>query len=298
MSDGPQPGIYENVPFDQYLLWPHISNSGLGGIERSLLHWKYREQIEETDPMRFGTLCHAGQLEPSAIFRNYVVMPDLTKGILTQSGTVAKNPKATAEYESRVAQWEAVHAVGKKVVSQEQWDDLVGVLHSLNANARARDWFTAPGPTEVSIVWDDPDTGVRCKGRLDKLALSIGMIPDLKTTRDCVWFPKQIAERRYYRQAAMYIDGVMTQCGGQVCRFGMVAVENVKPYGVMAAPLRDADVEQGRDEYKSALRSIAAARKNGIYTSYDNPDEWALPAWRAVESETLNLTFNGAKVAL
>lgn len=298
MSDGPQPGIYEGVPFDQYLLWPHISNSGLGGIERSLLHWKYREQIEETTPIRFGTLCHAGQFEPSAIFRHYIVMPDLTKGIFTQSGAAAKNPRATAEYESRVAQWEAVHAVGKKVISQAEFDGLCGVLSAINANDRAREWFAAPGPVEVSIVWDDPDTGVRCKGRLDKLALGLGMIPDLKTTRDCIWFPKQIAERRYYRQAAMYIDAVMVQCGGHLCRFGMVAVENVKPYGVMAAPLRDADVEQGRDEYKSALRSIAAAQKNGIYTSYDNPDEWALPAWRAASSDPVELTFGGVPLTL
>jgi hypothetical protein len=294
----PEPGIYENVTFADYLRWEAVSNSGLSGIERSPLHYKHRAPIEETDAMRFGTLCHSGRLEPASVFRNYVVMPDLSSGILTREGKPASSPKATQEYKDRVAAWEAAHAAGKEVVSQGDFDAMVAVVSALDSNPVAHSWFSAPGATEVCIVWQDASTGILCKGRLDKLALSIGIIADLKTTRDCLWFGKQIADRRYYRQAALYIDGVMTLTG-QVCRFGIVAVENVAPYGVMAAPLADAAVDLGRDEYKSALSQIAESCRTNHWPGYESPSEWTLPAWRAGDaSEELTLSIGGAQVSV
>jgi hypothetical protein len=294
----PAPGIYEAVPFDVYLTWDAVSNSSLNGIEKSPLHYKFAPPVEETPPMRFGTFCHQGRLEPSAVFRNYVVMPDLTKGILTKSGEPAKTPKATDEYKQRVERWEADNADGKIIVLQEEFEAMTGVVAALDRNELAHKWFAADGPAEVSIVWDDPDTGVRCKGRLDKLALIIQMIADLKTTRDCLWFSKQIADRKYYRQSAMYIDGVMVLTG-EVCRFGIVAVENVQPFGVMAAPLAESAVELGREEYKAALRQIAAARQSNVWPGYENPAEWILPAWKEAQlSEPLSLIIAGERVAL
>jgi hypothetical protein len=297
ISNAPEPGIYENVPFKAYLQWPYISNSGLSGIERSLLHWRNRVPIEETDAMRLGTLCHSGQLEPASIFRNYVVMPDLSKGITTKDGKPAKSPKATDEYAARVEQWEQQHAADKTVVSQSEFDAMVAVVSAINGNELARKWFTASGPVECAIVWDDPATGLRCKGRLDKMALQIGTIADLKTTRDCLWFGTQIADRRYYRQAAFYIDGVMVLTG-EVCQFGLVAVENEKPYGVMAAPLAEDAVELGRDEYTEALRQIADAKRANSYPGYRNPEVWTLPAWKTKAGETLTLTIGGDSLTL
>ena len=295
----PSPGIYEAVPFDTYLTWDAQSNSGLGGIERSLLHYRFHPPIEETDPMRFGTFCHLGRLEPSALFRNYVVMPDLTQGICTKDGKAAKSPKATAEYAERVERWEAANAPGKIIVTQDEFNAMVGVVAALDANELAHKWFTSPGQNEVCIVWDDPDTGIRCKGRLDKLARGIGIIADLKTTRDCLWFAKQIAERRYYRQGAMYIDGVMVLTG-EVCQFGIVAVENTQPFGVMAAPLKESAVDLGREEYKAALRQIADARRTNVWPGYENPAEWSLPAWRTngEASESVTLSIAGSQVSL
>ena len=293
----PEPGIYEGVPFIEYLAWEAQSNSGFSGIERSLLHYRHHPPIDETPQMRFGTLCHAGRLEPAAVFRNYVVMPDLTHGITTKDGKASKSPKATAEYAERVERWESENAPGKIIVSQAELDAMIGVVAALDANEVAHKWFTAHGPNEVSIVWQDSDTGVLCKGRLDKLALSLGIVVDLKTTRDCLWFHKQIAERRYYRQAALYVDGVATLTG-EVCRFGIVAVENVQPFGVMAAPLSEDAVDLGREEYKAALRQIAEARRTNVWPGYDNPDEWTLPAWKESSSEPLELIIGGEKVAL
>lgn len=295
----PSPGIYEAVPFTDYLRWDAISNSGLNGIERSAFHYRHAQPIEETDPMRLGTFCHVGRLEPSALFRNYVVMPDLTQGICTKDGKAAKSAKATTEYAERVERWEAAHAPGKIIVSQAEFELMVEQVAALDRNELAHKWFAAPGQTEVSIVWIDKDTGILCKGRLDKLALCIGIIADLKSTRDCLWFSKQIADRRYYRQGAMYIDGVLTLTG-EVCQFGMAAVENVSPVGTMAAPLAESAVDLGREEFKLALEQIDKARRTNVWPGYENPAEWSLPAWRTngESSDEVTLSIAGETVRL
>lgn len=299
MQDGSiAPGVYENVSFEDYLSWPFVSNSSLGAAARSMLHYKSRQPIEETVAMKFGTLCHLGRLEPSAVFRRYVVMPDLTAGIKTKGGEASKNPKATAEYGERVDRWLLENADGKIVVTQEEFDSMVAVVAALDADPLAHAWFTDAGPVELSIVWDDPDTGLRCKGRIDKLAHTHQIITDLKTTRDCLRFPAQIAERNYHRQGAMYTDGYMVLTG-EVLRFGLVAVENASPFGVMSAPVSSADIEAGREEYKELLAKVAESQRTGVWPGYSAPAEWTRPPWaRARETESVTLTIGGERISL
>lgn len=290
----PPPGIYESVPFDDYLSWPYLSNSKLHAASRSLLHFREQDAIEETDAMRFGTLCHQGRLEPSAVFRRYVVMPDLTSGITTKAGKAATNPKATEEYAARVKEWRSKQA-DKLIVEQDEFDAMVGVVASLDRDRLSREWFASDGPTEVSIVWDDPETGLRLKARIDKAANRLQLLADLKTCRDCKRFPAAIAERGYHRQGAIYLDGweVLT---GEMYRFGLVAAENVKPFGVMAAPVHDDAIEDGRDEYHRMLRQIANANRTGLWPGYESPPAWNLPAWHSGDSVTL--TIGGKQVSI
>lgn len=294
----PGPGIYENVPFSDYLAWPYISNSSLNAAERSMFHYKNRKPVAETDAMRFGTFCHLGRLEPSAIYRRYVVMPDLTQGVLTKSGEPAKNPKTTTEYESRVARWKADNAGDKQIVEQADFDRMVGVVAALDRDPLAREWFSSDGPAEVCLVWDDPDTGLRCKSRLDKWATRLQLIADLKTCRDCLRFETDIAERNYHRQGAMYLDGLEILTRGEMHSFGLAAVENEEPFGTMTAPVSEEALEIGRDSYKAALRSIKAARESGVWSGYSSPPAWKLPAWKQQKSEPFNLKIGGETVSL
>jgi hypothetical protein len=268
----------------------------LHAAEKSLLHYKEQQPIEETAAMRLGTFCHVGRLEPSAIYRRYVVMPDLTAGLLNDEGKPYDSPKATKAYKRRVAEFQERNA-DKLIIPQAEFDEMIGVVAALDRDERAHQWFTADGPVELSIVWDDPETGLRCKGRLDKLARGLQLVVDLKTCRDCQRFPSQIAERHYHRQGAMYLDGLEVLTG-EVNQFGLVAVENSPPYGVMAAPLCEADLEQGRAEYRRHLRQIAKARDCGIWPSYASPAQWSLPAWARHDAEALTLTIHGKQVTL
>ncbi len=264
MAESPGPGIYENTPFAEYLEWPYVSNSSLNSAERSMLHYKQRRRVEETEAMRFGSLCHAGKLEPSAIYRRYVVMPDLTEGLLDDEGNAYAKPKATKAYGKRVEQFAAAHA-DKIIVSQSDFD---------------------------------PDTGIRCKARIDKWAQRLRIIADLKTCRDCRWFNRDMADRNYHRQGAMYVDGLSIVRRGELFAFGLAAVENEEPFGTMTALVDDAALEVGRDAYKTCLRNIKAACDSGIWPGYTSPEAWTLPNWKQPKSEPFTLMIAGATVSL
>jgi hypothetical protein len=161
------------------------------------------------------------------IYRRYVVMP-IDGGPLECAGKPYDNPKATKAYKQRVAQF---HGPCYHIVEQAAFDEMVGIVGALDRDPLSHDWFTAPGPVELSIVWNDRETGLLCKGRIDKWAPAGSIVTDLKTCRDCQRFPGQIAERHYHRQGAMYLTA--SRHDGAVCRFGLGPSKT--PIWVMAA---------------------------------------------------------------
>jgi hypothetical protein len=288
----PDPGIYHNVEFATYCDWDAVNNSSLGSALRSGLHYCHAQEAprKDTDAFRFGRLAHEGRLEPAAMLDRYAVMPDLTAGILV-NGSPAKNTKATKEYRERVAKWHEENS-GREVIEQDRFDDIKGVLNALWSHERSRTWFTSMGPSEVSIVWDDATTGLRCKARIDKI-VSDTLLADMKTTRDATRFESAIHDYGYDRQAAFYLDG-WRAVTGQFAQFAFAAVESEAPHGVRAAPASAGVIVSGRRKYQEALKVVAALRAGELPTGYEQPDEFDLPAWKRRQS--LVLTVGGEPV--
>jgi hypothetical protein len=293
----PAPGIYHDVPFEEYCAWDAINNSSLGPALKSPRHYKHGldNPRADTDAFRFGRLCHADRLEPAAVLDRYVVMLDLSKDIKTADGKPARSPKATAEYKQRVATWEEQQTEADcEVITRQRFDEFKGVLDSLNGNKLAREWFGTDGPAELSILWKDPITQLVCKIRIDKVTTPT-QLTDLKSTRDAHNFGKSIADYGYYRQAAFYLDGYRLATGHDAA-FCLVAVENVAPFGVRSAPLHPAAVAAQRTEYRLAMKRIAEARANGQWKGYDDPGAWELPHWK--QSNECHLMVGGESVTL
>jgi hypothetical protein len=159
---------------------------------------------------------------------------------------------------------------------------------------RARAYLTERGEAEVSLLWDDPDTGLRCKARIDFLNSGIN---DLKSCFDATAFPKSIATYGYHRQAAHYQNGYMILTG-EILPFRLIAVEKTQPWGVRAAPLHDEAIDVGRLEVGSALRSIADAYESNEWPCYEDPPSWCLPSYYAGDSEPIELTVGGETITL
>jgi hypothetical protein len=288
-----EPGIYENIPFDTYLSWPFVNNTLLTHAARSLAHFRFAEQTADDEPtaaMQLGSLVHAGILEPDSL----VVMPCFEDEIRREDGSKYANPKATTAYKNRVADFEAANA-GKRIVSAGEYESIVGIRESLTGHKRASDYLDQ-GSVEVSIVWDDPDSGIRCKGRVDKWSEKECRIVDLKTTRDASEFERAIFKYGYHRQAAFYSDG-MHALTGQVHEFAIAAVETDSPFCIRAAPVSDEALAAGRTEYMRLLQDIATCRSRGEWPGYQDPERWELPEWFQ-SHESVSLNVSGQTVTL
>ena len=279
-TDGPKPGIYYDVPFEDYVTWPCVNNSSLGPLEQSPAHYRAaQDKDRDSDAFRIGRFTHAGVLEPKGVMDRYVVLDrdELARGIVRSDGTEYANVFATGEYKRRVAEFAEQHA-GREIVTQDEYDMIFGVVHQLWRNDRAKTWLGPGCKVEVSLVWDDPRTGLRCKCRVDALneRLDPPVLGDVKTCQNAADFSWAIWKWRYHRQMAFYGDGYHALTGRRAY-VGMVAIEKQEPYGVRAAPVGWATLGAGRQLYREALATIAACREANAWPGYQDPDSWEIP---------------------
>ncbi len=284
----PTPGIYHDVPFDDYLAWEAINNSSLDPLARSPAHYRaaLAHPKEPTDAMRLGTFLHCGCLEPAAIHERYVVMPRFEEDVRRPDGTEYANVRATKQYKLLVAEFhEEAEAAGKEVVTQDWYDMLLGVTEAMAAEPRVADLFASVSvpdgsgstvSTEVSIVWEDPETRLLCKARIDMVDHAFHRAADLKTSADVSQYEWEIWHRRIHRQAAFHGDGLEV-LGMDLHERWIIAVETAEPFGVRAAPMSLGTLAVGRDEYRRALQTIARCRDLGEWPGYAQPEQWNIP---------------------
>ncbi len=296
MSDGqvPEPyvGIHASIPFEVYQLWPAVNQSRLKCA--TMAHYLCNHRPEPTKPLVIGDLIHTGVGEPLAIAERYSVMPqyerDADNRTIEGEATDSKNTKYYKQ--KRRAYVEANR--DKIIVLQDDYSTLLGVVESLAGSKRAQEYLGAAGRCELSIAWHDEETGLLCKGRIDKWCPEAGHFVDLKSCRDVGRFSSAIADYGYHVQAAFYRDGLAALCGGELFTPILCAVEPTPPYACRTAPLGEEAIEEGRREYKRKLHQIATSRKSGFWPGYDEPDVWELPPWIG-NSE---LIVNGKKVSV
>lgn len=287
MSDGqdaPTPGIYYDVPFDEYAAWPHLNQSRLKEAGRSMAHFRHARPVEETPALRLGTLCHEGAFSPLSLPRRFAVMPDFASQVRRPDGSKYDNPKASKAYKQLVSEFTLAN-LDKQIVPADVYDTMVTMVEALAASADAQKYLGSRGPVEVSLVWDDPETGIRCKARIDKYSRDVPCLTDLKTCANLLWFGRSIGRWRYDVQAAWYCDGWQLLTG-EALPFALVAVESTGYPGVMAAQMSDEDVDAGRRTYRAWLRQIAECLETDHWPGYDSPECWRVPnIWTQEESE-------------
>lgn len=274
----PGPGVYEDVLFEDYLQWDALSSSRLKLAATSLAHYKAGWQGEETPALRFGSLVHCGQLEPMALALRYAVMPayEMDAENVTKDGEQTQS-KSSKYYQTKKAEFYKANA-DKTIVTADQFDEMLGCVKSLCSNEAASSVLRGPGPVEVSIVWEDEETGMLCKGRFDKLNSAGGMFADLKTARDVARFRRAIIDYGYHRQAAFYREGwrVLT---GELLVPWLIPIEKSAPYGCCAAPLSIELIQQGWTLISRDVQRVAEAVEADAFPCYENPEEWVAPDW-------------------
>lgn len=283
-----KPGIYLGMDFEEYTKIDALNCSRLKKVRHSLRAFLENARAEESPALRFGSLCHCGALEPEEFEKRYVVLPDfhLDKQNTTGSGEQSQS-KATKYYKQKVSQFMEEHK-GKQEVSSEWMTQMMSMIKNITDHPRASKFFSSGAP-EVSMVWIDKKTGLRCKGRIDWLHGKFGekisdklisqkaeRICDFKTTQDVTDF--SLGENGYHIQAYMYQSG-WKELTGKTLPFEFIASEKSSPYATRSAPISQSDLQLGGREFDWILQQVSSAVKSKKYALPKDPISWETDRW-------------------
>jgi hypothetical protein len=283
----PPPGIYPDVPASEYHAWPYASASRMGDMARSPLHCRHRmANPESTDAMVFGEAFHLMVLQDILWDRQFA-MAETCQAYTKNGGQCGNSGLLLIDGEWRCG----VHGKGqtstdtRRVLSEADVDRLNDMANITWGVPASELLLLAPGPVELSIVWDCPTTGVRCKGRVDKLVEIDGrkIVVDLKTTGDASAeaFAKSIANYGYHRQAAHYLSGLAV-LGEPAEAFMIIAVEKEPPHGAQVFELQHESIELGANEITPLIARYGECQRRDNWPGYAgdirpiNLPEWKL----------------------
>lgn len=277
------PGAYSDIPNEVYhrdpnlLPGPSASASGLKTLlGRSPRHYWYDSPLNpdrpaEKDKSHFnvGKAAHDLLLLSDRWPECYHVLP---------ADFNANATKAQADWH---AEREAARGAGKVILKAEEAETVRAMAASLGANEFAAAALSN-GESEVTLVWQDPETGVWLRARPDFLPAKRLIIPDLKTAADGSprAFARQIANFGYAQSAALYSDGIKATYGAHPSNWLHVVLEKEPPHVVSLYELPGEDIERGRWLNRKAIRIFADCLSADRWPGYaDEPVQIGLPGW-------------------
>ena len=284
MTTNPKIGIYDGIDFEHYRGWEAVNASRLKLMGISPAHYLRAGEHGQSTSSRalsIGSIVHCAALEPDTINDRYRVMPTyhLDDQNLTKTGqpTMSKN---TAYYRRRAEAFKKKHP-DCEIVTQDIYDQVQAIMLSLQRAPDSMGLLQAEGKSEVSIRWDDPDTGTPCKGRIDRQ--SGKRLIDIKTTRSLSDFATQIARLKYHMQLAHYQAGWQALTG-DLPEVWIIAIENEQPHCVHAARLSDDALEDGEKLRREYLHKLVSCQQSRTWPGPSMPSIWELPEWATTQA--------------
>jgi hypothetical protein len=180
-------------------------------------------------------------------------------------------------------------ANGRTPLLAHQFEEVVGMCNAVASQLEAFDVTPTPltgGKPEQTMVWQDAQTGVWCRARIDWLHDDLSAIDDLKTTTRSA-HPEAFAKNLYSYgcdvQAAFYLRGIQALKGSPVS--GMmdwrwIVVETSPPYGLSVVEPGPAVLELADAKVDAALKLWAECLERDSWPGYPTRVATAeLPAW-------------------
>lgn len=261
-----EPGIYDNLPAEEYHSGPGVSVSTLKRFSEAPA--KCLVHRPETPALARGTLVHCAVLEPEMLESRFVATD------VERRGTKA---------------WDAAEAAaaGRTLVKRVDWDEALAMRDAVQAHPVARELLSPGLLTEQSIYWRDERTGLLCRGRADVLRLDMRIIVDPKTTRDASsrGFGRAAGDLKYHLQAQWYLDGVEQAGGWRPETFIFIAIESEPPHLVACYEVEPAHLDVAKRQLVELLDRYAACKARNIWPGYsDTLERLQLPGWALAEA--------------
>jgi len=233
-------------------------------------------EIESSPPseaMMLGTMTHAALLEQ--IDQRFAVLPE---------GTERRSNKGKAAY----AEFMEANA-GKTIVKYETYEKALAMREALLANPISRRLIELEGESELAIGWNDPETGLPCKAKIDRLIRDHDLAWDLKTTRDPSpeGFAKSVANFGYHRAHSHYTAGCRSLDWAGSMPF--VCVRNEYPHDVSVNELDVDAIAFGDRQVRTALANLQRRIEGDDWVAdYEKQlNTVRLPAWALKDSEAM-----------
>lgn len=301
-------GAYPDIPAAKYhgdpLLLPGPSLSASGAkvlLEKSPAHFWHQSALnperEESDKPHFavGRAAHDLILLGGDWAKNYHVTPPG----FSRAKTVAMAEEiAAADYAA---------SKGKTVIRHEDMALVEKIADKIGANEAARHALMR-GVPEMTLAWQDEDTGVWLRARPDFLPQTcidgddIRIVTDLKFMAGTHCSPRKFAKAMddfgYHLSMAHYGEGIKQVFGKYPTGYVFVVVEKDEPHTVSLYYPPPEDIERGRLQMRRAIDLFAACVKRNAWPGYaDAPMQVDLPIYarmridEATETDLAKIVF-------
>lgn len=220
-----EPGIYEQdvLPDEAYHALPYASKSMLWKLHSAPANLT----LEQLRKYITHQPAEAYQLDYGRAF------DDALSNLKNFKDRYIIGPTKTAYTKAWVEQ--KAQNAGKVLITETDYLAIPNMIESIRNHPVAGPLIFGQGRWQVSIIWDDERTGVRCKGRIDRVTkwinpqLKIERVAhvDVKTARtaDPTLFNYDARKYGYHVQAAHYSDGTQRLRPGHHRDFVFVVVE-------------------------------------------------------------------------
>lgn len=265
---------------NEYNMAEGIRRSDLWRMEDSPEKFRYflDHPAEKTPAMAFGAACHKMILEPADFGSEYAVAPNVDRR--TKEGK---------------AMWEAFQQdnEGKTIVSTDDADTMAEMEAVLERCPLAYKLIRGKGETEIPFFWTDPETGEKCKVKLDRLVKynRRTYVVDYKTAQcaETFRFNSDMWKLGYYMQAAMYTEGVMrAKKLKKRPGFLFVVQEKKAPYSLNVIEVSEEVMNAGIAKFHQLMNRYHECRELDVWPGYmvgNIPNDSFVPTWMEREME-------------
>lgn len=255
-------GIVHDLPEAEYHALPGLSSTGMKAILRSPLH--YRQQMDHRVEKAEFDVGHAAHAKILGVGMKLVAIPEW---MLSKNGSTGTN--AARDFIA------VARAAGQVPVKAAVLAEVDAMAEAVLAHPKASRLLQLPGAVEVSLFGTDPTSGVRLRGRVDKL----GELPgdgvvnvDLKTTPDVRRhkLARIISELHYDVQSEAYRH-LLRINGLNPAPTHLIFVEKTPPHEVRVVSLAHPDwIEVGSTLMRRAIELYAQCTANDTWPGDDH----------------------------
>lgn len=270
------PGLYHNVPDVEYHQWAAWSKSAMfsGRTMREVHEYLQGKNEPSTGKQRLGDLVHQRVLESKLIdWDNVVVVTDV---VMESTG---KSRKLTTDAKPDTWAQADKDNPGKVVIADGWADQIDAMAEAFKTNREAVALLERATDREVSVVWEDEQTGLLMKSRLDGAAS--GLVVDAKSTSEAdpdAW-QRRIAIDFYYDvQCTMYLEAAKAAGYGE-CDFKFIVQHTSPPYAVVVHEPDDAFLKVGRARWRERVAKVALAFVNDEWVGDPEKIHLGVPYW-------------------